>query len=752
MVKIPVDTYRLTIDGKTLDFEEEKKQVLSAKSTPYKYVGGYTKKTVTGKGVLCKDGKKYLEGTWKNGKLIKGKEYDLKDEDKIIYEGSFKNGLYDGKGVLFDHFMDEKYEGGFKKGKKDGVGKICYHEKDFGWILEYEGSHKNDVKNGYGKSFIFDSNQKKNLVTYIGNFKNNKFDGKGTKYERYGDERYDDDYYITGTFRHGVIVGKATEFYMDGKVKFEGTFDKCGRRDGNGTEYYKSGHIEKKGKFEKGRLIQGTTYYDNENNSVSYKGTFRKFRGSFLKGTSYWANGRKKEEGIWDGGFRKGKKFREDGKGYEEGEYKYGKRNGKCKLYYNKDNTLYDKGEWDNDYRKGLHYIFYDNGQLKFKGYFDYDKKGKGKEYWENGNVKEVGVYRSGALTGKGKRYFSDGKIKEDGEFSYGYFRKGTKYLEDGEIIVGEFLNNKLHGKCTIYWAKGKKKSVGNWENGRQNGLFTNYYYSNGKPSFKGMYKDGLKNGPGTEYCLTGKVDLKGYWYKGNYIGKVPHQTLEQKQKKLRIEENHIKKYMQTNDTNHLKNVKPSAIKLYLKTYAKKDAKGKTKASLLKELHQWRKQVKQQKPKQHTGPTVFDVLQSQDVPLSDFLKEEDRVVLKDGNHYYGAYLEETDIFYECKVPQIPFYSYIGNENVKGIIRLTTDQGKFYFLRTDSLIKDMKKGYNFFEFQTEPQDVRVLSKKVAQGADFVSTNHCDPKDVIKLSKTIKKEKIGKGLKLNVEFHF
>jgi len=151
------------------------------------------------------------------------------------------------------------------------------------------------------------------------------------------------------------------------------------------------------------------------------------------------------------------------------------------------------------------------------------------------------------------------------------------------------------------------------------------------------MYKNGLKNGPGTEYCLTGKADLKGYWYNGNYIGKVPYQTLAQKQKKLRIEENLIKKYMQTNDTNHLKNVKPRAMRNYLKTYAKKDVKGKTKVSLLKELHQWRKQVKQQKPKEHTGPTVFDVIQSQDVPISDFLKEDNRVVLKDGDHYYGAY-------------------------------------------------------------------------------------------------------------------
>ena len=136
----------------------------------------------------------------------------------------------------------------------------------------------------------------------------------------------------------------------------------------------------------------------------------------------------------------------------------------------------------------------------------------------------------------------------------------------------------------------------------------------------------------------------------------------------------------------------------------------------------------------------------------DFLKEEDRIILKEGDHYYGVYLDQTDIFYECKVPKIPFYEYVGNENVIGIIRLTTDQGKFYFPKTDAIIQDMKKGYNLFEFQTIPTDVRILSKKVALGDDFVSANHCDPKDLIKLSKTTKRKKVGKGLTLQVQFEF
>ena len=65
---------------------------------------------------------------------------------------------------------------------------------------------------------------------------------------------------------------------------------------------------------------------------------------------------------------------------------------------------------------------------------------------------------------------------------------------------------------------------------------------------------------------------------------------------------------------------------------------------------------------------------------------------------------------------------------------------------------MKKGYNLFEFQTIPTDVRILSKTVALGDDFVSANHCDSKDLIKLSKTTKRKKFCKGLTLQVQFEF
>ena len=86
-----------------------------------------------------------------------------------------------------------------------------------------------------------------------------------------------------------------------------------------------------------------------------------------------------------------------------------------------------------------------------------------------------------------------------------------------------------------------------------------------------------------------------------------------------------------------------------------------------------------------------------------------------------------------------------------MIQFNTAEGpKFYF--NTEIEKDLKKGFNLFYFKTEPKNLIVLSKNVADGGDIVSALHCDPKDIIKLSKIIKKKKIEKGLKKTINFTY
>ena len=45
---------------------------------------------------------------------------------------------------------------------------------------------------------------------------------------------------------------------------------------------------------------------------------------------------------------------------------------------------------------------------------------GKGKEYFDNGELKSECEYLNGLRNGKGKEYFDNGKLKFEGEYLYG--------------------------------------------------------------------------------------------------------------------------------------------------------------------------------------------------------------------------------------------------------------------------------------------------------------------------------------------
>lgn len=208
---------------------------------------------------------------------------------------------------------------------------------------------------------------------------------------------------------------------------------------------------------------------------------------------------------------------------------------------------------------------------------------------------------------------------------------------------------------------------------------------------------------------------------------------------------------MQTNDKNFLKNVSSDSIKSYLKKYARKQIKTKTKASVLKELQKWRKQLKEPKVQQHAEPMVFDAYEGGDVPIREFLEEENRVVLiSETGHAFGTYLEQCEIVYECQSGRF-FYNYIGSSDVHAMIQFPSASGPKFYFDTD-IVKDMDAGFNVFHFKTEPKDIKVLSKDVANGGSFVSGLHCDPEDLIKRSVITKKEKRGGGLKKTETFNW
>ena len=75
-------------------------------------------------------------------------------EDKILYEGEYKNGKYDVEGKLWMESKNTYYIGGFEKGKKNGHGEI--YDKNGTIIMEfYEDMTKGSFKLFKKNSSVF---------------------------------------------------------------------------------------------------------------------------------------------------------------------------------------------------------------------------------------------------------------------------------------------------------------------------------------------------------------------------------------------------------------------------------------------------------------------------------------------------------------------------------------------------------------------------------------------------------------------
>ena len=89
------------------------------------------------------------------------------------------------------------------------------------------------------------------------------------------------------------------------------------------------------------------------------------------------------------------------------------------------------------------------------------EKKLKGKEYNENGDLIFEGEYLEGIKKGFMREYFSNGLLKFEGQIINGLKNeKGTEFNENGEMLFeGRYINGiKWSGKIREYHEKGKLK------------------------------------------------------------------------------------------------------------------------------------------------------------------------------------------------------------------------------------------------------------------------------------------------------
>ena len=357
----------------------------------------------------------YIEENNKNMNNAKAKEYD--DNERLIFEGEYLNGMRNGKGK--EYYLGElKYEGEYLNGKKNGKGKE-YDEKE---RLIFEGEYLNDLMwKGIRKEY--DDN---GILIFEGEYFNEKRNGKGKEY-------YYNYLIFEGEYLNGYKYGKGKEYDFNNNLIFEGEYINGQRWKGKGKEYddnnnlksevvYLNGKISKKDKI---YFIDGKIKYECEY-LLDKKWNVKEFdiNGNILYELKngcgmikeYDNKGRMRFEGAYVNGMRNGMGKEYNGELIFEGEYLNGMRNGKGKEY--------------------------DRGKVIFEGQYLFGmKNGKGKEYDRFGNVLFEGEYSLDIKIGKGKEYDKHGSIKYDGDYING--RKMELILEISHSDNG--INMKLN-------------------------------------------------------------------------------------------------------------------------------------------------------------------------------------------------------------------------------------------------------------------------------------------------------------------
>ena len=234
---------------------------------------------------LLKEEEKEENNNKINKNIIQDKNNKLCYDNGEYYIGEIKNGIRQGKGILYDQNGNIKYEGEFVNDKFEGNGKYIWENGEY-----YIGQLVFDLKCGKGK--LYDKN---NRIKYDGEFANDFFEGKG-KYNLENDE-----YYI-GQGSKGYKNGQGILYYKNGTIKYIVDFVN-NKIEGKGKFIYENGEYYIGQFLNNLKNGKGFLYYKNGN--VKYEGDFKndKIEGN---GKYFYENG-EYYDGYWINEVRQGK-------------------------------------------------------------------------------------------------------------------------------------------------------------------------------------------------------------------------------------------------------------------------------------------------------------------------------------------------------------------------------------------------------------------------------------------------------------
>ena len=423
------------------------------------------------------EGKLILEVNYRNGKKNGMKTTFL---DKETVKENFINDIKEG--YARHYFPDGmlKMEIPFVKGLEQGLAKeyapdgsiITLIEYKKGFVVERIKINRKDQNNlKQGRWYVFYQNGN---VKQEGNYQDDKKNGYFKEFTESGDlisvNKYINDvlqeeaeeiakldvqneYYPDGkikvraTYRNGLPEGVRRDYTPEGEIEKssiykngvmigEGIVKEDGAREGHWKEYYPDGSLKAEGDYKDDKPV-GEWKYFYQDGKLEQKGKYsaagkltgiwkRFFNSGQLMLEEQYLNGEK--DGLHT-------EYDESGRIIDQGEYIKGEEDGP---WFTTSGDYFERGNYRDGLRSGKWTTWFFSSKdakidsiLRFSGSFiDDNPQGKHTYYWENGKVKDEGIYVGGRKDGDWYKFNEDGTL-----FLIITYKNGVEIKYDGVKI-----------------------------------------------------------------------------------------------------------------------------------------------------------------------------------------------------------------------------------------------------------------------------------------------------------------------------
>ncbi len=423
-----------------------------------------------------------LQGPWK----FYNENGDLKKE--INYEKGLKQGLT----FIYDDSCNlvriENYEADVLDGK---VREYYQADTMVRWVIPFN----QGIRDGYAFEYAKDG-RIITIIDYNNGFvkkkeeinRRNKLGKQGTWREFFNDGSL----HTESRYKNDVLHGYYKEYDRDGKLVaailyLDGIIQENPEELSNlevRREYYEDGTVKS----------EGTYNYQGEK-----EGTFKSYD---EKGNLIIANVFSKDVLLAKG------KLNKEGQRIEEWEFYY------------PDSSLRAKGEYKEGLRIGKWIFYHNNGKVEQKGKYVKDEKPHGDWVWyySNGQIwREEGFWK-GREDGEAIEYDESGEVISKGQYIDGkkdgiWFYELNDHKEEGNYVEGNKDGEWVH----TFLENGKVSFKGKFINGDPDGKHV-YFYPNGKIKREEYYELGYEEGTWRSYDEEGNLMLTSQWEGGKEV------------------------------------------------------------------------------------------------------------------------------------------------------------------------------------------------------------------------------------------